>query len=353
MTKTNTPKVSVVMPLFKGDKYLVEALDSILNQTFSDFEFLIICDDPTDETCEILDKYMQEDARIRVHINQNREGLVNSLNVGIALAKGEYIARMDADDISLPDRLRKQVNFLDKNTDISILGTDVFFITRKGKVYRDISHLGVPTNPKVIQWILLFENCVIHPTVMFRKVMCDRTGVYSIDYENCEDYEFWLRSIQIVKIANLPDKLLLLRKHGKNISILNENLGKAKAIIASHKLISSLLDKKIRKCEVQTFWYPCMLIENLCVYNSAELLLDLYSNYLYLFDLSVVEKEEITRDAARRMGALATIAIITRNKNLLLSLRIWKWAFQLDKKNAFKMIFYPIIIISARIQRSI
>ena len=114
MAGIHPPKISVLMPIYKGDEYLSAAVDSILNQTFSDFEFIIICDDPTEKTRQILDKYKQSDSRIRVYY-QEREGLVNSLNRGCSLAQGEYIARMDADDISLPERFEKQVKFLDSN----------------------------------------------------------------------------------------------------------------------------------------------------------------------------------------------------------------------------------------------
>lgn len=348
MPKEPPPKVSVLMPVYQGDDYLVEAVESILNQTFSDFEFLIICDDPTDETRKILDTYMQEDARVKVHYNQKREGLVNSLNKGISLAQGEYIARMDADDISLTDRIEKQVDYLDINRDISILGTDVIFINRKGESFNDITVRAVPTDPKVIKWVLLFENCIRHPTVMFRMDMCNCTGIYSIDFDHCEDYEFWLRASQKVNIANLPEKLLLLRKHRENISELYEDAGKVNAIIAGQKIMSTILNKIIKLCEVQTFWYPCKVTNERCVFDSAVILCELYHVFSEMPDLNHTESDQIRRDAAERMSILAIIAFITCDNALVLPLKIWRLAYNLDQTSAIKSLFSPLCILLAK-----
>ena len=351
MPKERSPKVSVITPVYQGDSYLVEAVESILNQTFSDFEFLIICDDPTDETREILDTYMQEDARVKVHYNQKREGLVNSLNKGISLAKGEYIARMDSDDISHPERFEKQLEFFHNNRDISILGTDVIFINRKGESFHDITVRAVPTDPKVIRWVLLFNNCIRHPTVMFRMGMCNCTGIYSTDFNHCEDFEFWLRASQKVNIANLPDKLLFLRKHRENISELYEDAGKVNAIIAGHKAMSNLLNKKIKLCEVQTFWYPCKVTNERCVFDSAVILCELYHVFSEMPGLNHAESHQIKRDAAERMSMLAIIAFITCDNGLTLSLRIWRLAYNLDQKSAIKSLFSPLCILIAKLYK--
>lgn len=133
-----SPKVSVVMSVYNGEKYLPETIDSILNQTFKDFEFIIINDGSTDKTAKILTSY--DDPRIRI-FNQENMGLTKSLNRAISLAKGEYIARMDADDISYPERLKKQVDYLNKNPDIGLVGSKYIRIDKRG---RKIDEINVP-----------------------------------------------------------------------------------------------------------------------------------------------------------------------------------------------------------------
>lgn len=195
------------MPVYKGDKYLSEAVDSILNQTFSDFEFIIICDDPTEVTRDILDKYQQKDSRMKVYY-QERQGLVNSLNRGISLAEGEYIARMDADDVSLLDRLKKQVDFMDNNPEIGIAGTWIKIIGASNYV------LKFPCNHDAIKCKMLFDSVMAHPTVMFRKSAFSKNGLsYCLTETYAEDYGLWVRAINVLKFANLPEVLFHYRMH--------------------------------------------------------------------------------------------------------------------------------------------
>lgn len=206
----NIPKISVVMPIYKGDKYLSEAVDSILNQTFSDFEFIIICDDPSDETRYLLDKYRQKDSRMKVHY-QEKQGLVNSLNKGISLSKGEYIVRMDADDISLPNRLIKQVKFMDENPEVGISGTAV-------KTFGDELHVWkYPCDHDTIVCNMLFQCSIAHPTVIVRKsIFCQNRFSYHENESYAEDYGLWIRTAKVTKLANIPDILLYYRFHASN-----------------------------------------------------------------------------------------------------------------------------------------
>lgn len=199
------------MPVYKGDTYLSDAVDSILNQTFKHFELIIICDDPTDETRQILDQYMQSDRRVKAFY-QERQGLVKSLNKGLSIAKGIYIARMDADDISLASRLEKQVEFMDNNPEIGVSGT---WVKPLGK--------GLPLpwkspcNHEAIKAKLLFESVMAHPTVIIRKdIFCENHLCYSLDETYAEDYGLWVRAIKVVKIGNIPEALLLYRMHSSS-----------------------------------------------------------------------------------------------------------------------------------------
>ena len=208
MAGIHPPKISVLMPIYKGDEYLSAAVDSILNQTFSDFEFIIICDDPTEKTRQILDKYKQSDSRIRVYY-QEREGLVNSLNRGCSLAQGEYIARMDADDISLPNRFEKQVQFMDQNPLVCASGSWVEVIEyNAGGIWK------YPVENDEIQCRHLFNCSIAHPSSIIRKAHLTQQN---LQYDNtsryCEDYNLWVQISKFHSLANVDKVLLKYRIH--------------------------------------------------------------------------------------------------------------------------------------------
>jgi glycosyltransferase involved in cell wall biosynthesis len=208
MTGMRPPKISVVMPVYKGDEYLSEAVDSILNQTFTDFEFIIICDDPTEKTRQILDKYKQSDSRINV-CYQEREGLVNSLNRGCSLARGEYIARMDADDISSSDRLEEQVKFMDQNPQVCVCGSWIEIIGyNAGGIWK------YPVENNEIQCKHLFNCSIAHPSSIIRKEhLVQQNLLYDSAFRHCEDYDLWVQISTFYPLANIDKVLLKHRIH--------------------------------------------------------------------------------------------------------------------------------------------
>ncbi len=200
------PTISVVMPVYNGEKYLKEAIDSILNQTYANFEFIIINDGSTDKTEEIILSYT--DSRIVYVKNKENFQLVKTLNKGIALAKGKYIARMDADDISLPYRFEQQKYFLDKYKDIGIIGScvEIFGDSIKSKKWK------VPLNSLEIKISSIFRTPFIHPSVMIKKEIIDTYKLlYDEKYKDAEDYELWIRILRNTKGANIPKVLLKYR----------------------------------------------------------------------------------------------------------------------------------------------
>ena len=207
------PRVSVVMSVYNGEKYLGEAIESILNQTFSDFEFIIIDDGSLDTSRAILRDYALQDARIQIIENRENQGLSVSLNKGIRAARGEYIARMDADDISLPSRLEEQVAFMDANPDIGICGTwMIIFGERQGQIEE------FPLQHTQIHVRLLFGNALAHPTVFMRKSSLQKHFLlYNEHIRYAQDYELWSRSIAFLRFANIDQVLLLYRIHPSTI----------------------------------------------------------------------------------------------------------------------------------------
>jgi len=201
------PMISVVMSVYNAEEYLDESIQSILNQTYKNFEFIIINDGSTDKSQDIINKYIEQDNRIIV-INRENKGLPYSLNEGIVKSKGNYIARMDADDISMSNRFEEQIKFMEENQDIGICGT---FIESFGKNINNRIQ-RYPLENAQLRPILLFTSCFAHPTVMIRKSILDKFNLkYNEEYKNSQDYELWVRLSKYTKVANISKVLLKYR----------------------------------------------------------------------------------------------------------------------------------------------
>lgn len=196
------PKVSVIMPVYNAESYLAEAVQSILDQTFIDFEFLIYNDGSTDRSLEILNSF--SDSRIKVTSVTPNQGYVYHLNTGLREAQGKYIARMDADDISHKQRLEKQVVFMDQNVDVILCGTR--FEKINSKIYVDL-----PLDDTTIRLSLLHNNVFGHPTVMFRRDVLRKHNLCYPLVPVIEDYGLWSKLAPYGKLANLPEYLLRYR----------------------------------------------------------------------------------------------------------------------------------------------
>ena len=216
------PLISVVMPVYNGGVYLKEAIESILNQTYKNFEFIIIDDGSTDNSLSIIKEYAFNDNRIIVVDRENR-GLITTLNEGIDLAKGKYIARMDADDISLPTRFEKQFKYMEQNN-LDICGGDFIIIDEKGK---EIKHSVVPKSFKEIVLTLGFNVPFAHPSVFIKKSFLIK---HKIKYGGsgkkfAEDLDMWLTMFNHGAIfGNVNDKILLYRIVPTSLSRINSKM---------------------------------------------------------------------------------------------------------------------------------
>jgi len=200
------------MPVYNGGEYVDEAIRSILSQTFDDLELIIIDDGSTDKTPEIIERHRRADRRIRAYEQDNR-GLIATLNRGLDLARGEYIARMDQDDISLPERLAVQVAFMSANHHVGICGAwiETFdHLTRRT--------VRLPTDDSAIRGWLLFESVLPHPSVIMRREMLLKAGLsYDETILHAEDYDLWVRASRHTALANVADVLLRYRLHPQQI----------------------------------------------------------------------------------------------------------------------------------------
>lgn len=201
------------MPVYNGAKYLKVAIDSVLAQTYSDFEFIIINDGSTDETLDIINSY--SDPRI-VLVSQENKGVTKSLNVGLKIAKGEIIARLDADDIAEPERFAKQMAFLESNPAITLVGSRAVAIDKDGNMIENFDY--PPLTHKAIKKYYIFHNPFIHSTVMFRKAVIDVCGPYNEAIIRAQDYDFLGRIITKFQSANLPERLVKYRIHDERVT---------------------------------------------------------------------------------------------------------------------------------------
>ncbi|MFZ6027458.1 MAG: glycosyltransferase [Chloroflexota bacterium] len=229
------PRLTVLLPVYNGGDYLRPAIESILQQTFTDFEFLIIDDGSIDDSADIIASY--HDPRIRATSNPQNLRLAATLNKGIELARGEYIARMDCDDIALPTRLEKQLDYLQKHPEIGVLGTNYQLISPSGKTG---ARSRFPSEHAVLRWRLCFGCYIAHPTVMIRKSIYQQLNGYRTDVTG-EDYDLWVRAASHTRLANLPDILHQIRRHASSSSSVQATLLQPENIAISQKEMTRIL----------------------------------------------------------------------------------------------------------------
>jgi glycosyltransferase involved in cell wall biosynthesis len=211
------PKVSVIIPVYNGERYLHESIESILDQTFKDFELLLINDGSTDNSLDIINSY--SDDRIRVLNNKTNTGLASVRNKGIAEARGEYIAWLDADDMSLPERLGKQVQLLDKHAGIGLCGTHAR-VMGSG----DSREWRFPHDPEDIFCDMLFYDPLVTSSVMIRKnILVENKLQFNATYLTAEDYDLWERVSRHCLFSNIPEILTLYRVHDTQTSSLKDD----------------------------------------------------------------------------------------------------------------------------------
>jgi len=209
------PRITVLLPVYNAEKYINESVHSILNQTFKDFELIIINDGSTDSSLHIINGFT-DDRIVKINNNENI-GLIDSLNKGLGAAKGEYIARMDADDISIAERFEKQINYLDNHPTIDILGTGFEIFGSENKT------IQVSIDSKELEIDLYFQNIICHPSIMMRtKSLVENKLTYEKKFTHNEDWAFWLTAVNKgLKINNLNEVLLKYRLEGQNITTLH------------------------------------------------------------------------------------------------------------------------------------
>ena len=209
----NNPEITVLMPVYNDEKFVRFSIESILNQTFNNFEFIIINDASSDNTLKILEEY--HDSRIKIVNNDINLRVPRSLNKGLSIARGKYIARIDSDDISVKERLEKQYLFLENNREFGLVGSYTEVIDENGK---SIEFWNEYSEPEYIFYTLSFWNCLVTSSVMFEKDLAIKLGGFDPDYDRTEDYELWYKISRVKKIYIIPEYLSKYRKNKSGVT---------------------------------------------------------------------------------------------------------------------------------------
>lgn len=292
------PKISMIMCVYNGERYLREAIESILNQTFTDFEFIIVDDGSIDRSVDIITSY--SDQRIHLVCNETNLGFPAAPNKGLAMASGVYIARMDQDDISLPERFARQVDFLDSHPDIGVLGSAIRIIDNYGtpsRIHR------FPSEPALVKWCLYFQRPgIVHPVVMMRRKLVEQIAGYKLKY--AQDYDLWARLRGITRFSNLPDILLYYREHESNTLRVFSKEYREYATRITRSMIFQALDEDIpgdliEKCDGRR-----KISSIHAARQVTKLIHRLYRAFVTDNTLSEHEKQCIREDAAQHLGGL-------------------------------------------------
>lgn len=254
--KRDPTLISVVLPVYNGASYLEDAVKSVLDQTDVNFELIILNDGSRDCSAEILDQY--SDSRIKV-IHQSNMGLAATLNKGINLARGNFIARQDQDDLMLPGRLARQLSFLEKYPEVAMVGT--WAQIRVGDMPDGRMHAH-PSSAEVLRTRLLFDNPFVHSSMMIRTDIAQELGGYSEDKlrQPPEDYEFWSRIARLHKVSNLPEVLTIYREMPASMSRIGPNPFLCKVLQISTENLYAVLSKN---------WTLSDCMSLACLYHAA------------------------------------------------------------------------------------
>lgn len=233
--------ISVILPAYNAQNTIGETIQSIITQTYRDWELIVINDGSTDDTKGVVMSF--NDERIKYIENDENKKLIYTLNRGIELATGEYIARMDADDICHPNRFEKQVEYMESHPDVIVCGTQISYFGSKSTNYQKLSF---PTDDKHLKRMLSLSTCFAHPTVMIRKSALIESGCrYDHNYKNAEDYSLWIDLMNYGKFGNLPDYLLYYRVSDTQVSQPSNPITQASVIRCRRKYVEQYLPSDI------------------------------------------------------------------------------------------------------------
>lgn len=339
-----SPVISVIMSVYNGEKYLQQAIDSILAQTFSDFEFIIINDGSTDRTAEIIQSYFDE--RIR-YIEHENMGLSASLQKGVSMCQGKYVARMDADDYALPTRFEQQVHALEANPDCALLGSPCYVIAPDETFKFIMAH---PCGNIDIKWFLLFDSPFVHSTIIMRKEMLLDVGSYYIvpEISYVEDYDLWSRFARKHKVMNLSEPLIYYRDNPDGISHSKRQTQAQQSLAVSAKNIGWLLGEEISLAEAKQMRYLRTNHQKIDQIVSTELqrlpnkIIGLYQAFITTYanemDAVLHEAREVHAEMVTMLANLTLLCM--KNNHQVLALSTFRRLFFQHPRSVFNSLLW-------------
>lgn len=228
----NTPGVTVLMTVYNAEKYLDASVRCILEQTFTDFEFLIIDDASTDNSLAILQAWANRDSRIRIALNPENKGQTASLNSGLAQARGRWIARQDADDLADATKLARQWQWVQAYPECRLVGTNGWIIDETNRLTGSVD---APCFSEGIDWAMPWINPFLHASVLFDRALALELGGYDLQFRICQDYDLWARMLPHARPVNLPERLLFYRHYGASLSKASADRAETEAAMIAHR----------------------------------------------------------------------------------------------------------------------
>lgn len=244
-----TPQVSILMPVHNVQAFLPSALDSLLNQSFTDFELIAIDDLSTDASLKILMDYSSKDQRIAIHRNEKKLSLPETLNTGLKLCSASLIARADADDVYEPNRLKVQFELMQNNPKIGVSSSAFYSIDETDQLM-EICY--VPVHDQDIRFQMQFGNCLVHPAIIYRRNLILSVGGYSEESPWSEEYDLWARLLEKTYFANYPEPLIKKRKHKDSIMSTRGEDGNKRSQSISQRLLSRYVGSDLSDLEIKT-----------------------------------------------------------------------------------------------------
>ena len=312
------PLITVIMGAFNAEKYLRESIDSVINQSYQNIELIIINDASNDKTASILTSY--SDSRIKIINNKINIGLTKSLNIGLRNSLGEFIARQDADDISMPDRLEKQLNFLMDNQHCSIVGSQCILIDEASREIPFPTPLK-PLSMGGIKRYVAIDNPFLHSSVLFRKKVVTNLGGYNESFRTSQDFELWSRLLRKNIGANMPNKLIKFRIHEGSVSsgLYQQIQEKSRALLISkiNNIMLGNVNTFMQNISMTQQWLLC----NEALFNSGNYNINKKSFNLYKKGLNILKKERhgefFTKQDNSDIGRLISSKYILIGKKLI------------------------------------
>jgi len=299
-----SPLVSVVMPVHDGERFVEQAVRSILGQTFADLELIVVDDGSTDGTPTILDRLAESDARMRV-LPTEWAGVVAAANEGCAHARGEYIARMDSDDVSMPERLERQLARLETDPSLLGVGSWVRYVDERGEPFGE---WRTPQGPGLVAWSLLLGMALAHPSFVMRRDAFERAGGYSAVAPHAEDYDLLLRLAELGSLDNLPTLLADRRVHGRSISDRNSAEQEDSAAELTARSLSRLLEEPVSRERARALRATLQApheADPAALRDAERLVRASLSAYIRSAALDRDERRTVRADAASRLELLA------------------------------------------------